>query len=300
MLEVLKILKDTPLPSILVIGGLAFLLLPFLKRTGGAVEIETDNRGLAALIGMMLLLSGIALYVFPAVSSPYMDRESGTATPRESLATMTPSQPVAPEESYGSVPPATTSPPVQDSDAFCPPMGSPEAMFSIPLEEMGDPIGGAVGTGVFEQVVRPFGTRPTPYQYAKEALQAHPCVQYLTPSVLLNQNDDRHCMISSYHTNRIWVGSVLRGTSILVEGVSNGTYENIGTLDVVAPDTRAYLVEYEVHPGDQICVEAPQGKTMGQIAQAGGYHLWIGRDLKIYTDSWCLLLENDNTAHWCN
>ena len=69
MFEILQTLKDTPLPSILVIGGLVFLLLPFIKKTGGAVEIETGNKGIAALIGMALLLSGIALYILPVTTS---------------------------------------------------------------------------------------------------------------------------------------------------------------------------------------------------------------------------------------
>lgn len=65
MVEILKTLRDTPLPSILVIGGLVFLLLPFLKKTGGAIEIETSNKGIAAFIGVILLVSGIGLYLLP-------------------------------------------------------------------------------------------------------------------------------------------------------------------------------------------------------------------------------------------
>ena len=192
-----------------------------------------------------------------------------------------------------------TSTPEASLEDFCPPIGSGEAIFSIPLEEMGTPITVRVGSGIFEHAVRPFGTQPTSYRYVKDALYAHPCVQYLTPSVLMNPNDTRHCITSLYHTNRIWVGSVLRGTSVLIRKKGSSSYENIGKIDVVAPDARSYLVEYEIYPGDEICIEAPSGQVLAHIIQAGGYHLWIGRDLKIYTDSWCLMLENDNTMHWC-
>ncbi len=70
MVEILKTLRDTPLPSILVIGGLVFLLLPFLKKTGGAVEIETSNKGVAAIIGIFLLASGVGLYILPLSVQP--------------------------------------------------------------------------------------------------------------------------------------------------------------------------------------------------------------------------------------
>ncbi len=41
MIEILKTLRDTPLPSILVVGGLVFLLLPFLKKPSGATPSES-------------------------------------------------------------------------------------------------------------------------------------------------------------------------------------------------------------------------------------------------------------------
>ena len=73
MIEILKTLPDTPLPSILVVGGLVFLLLPFLKKTGGAIEIESANKGVAAIIGIFLLASGIALYILPLSAQPVTD-----------------------------------------------------------------------------------------------------------------------------------------------------------------------------------------------------------------------------------
>ena len=182
---------------------------------------------------------------------------------------------------------------------FCPPIGSEEAMFAIPLEEMGMPVTRAVGSGIFERVVRPFGTRPTPYRYVKDAMKDYPCVQYITPSVLNDPNSTRQCIDSHYHTNRIWVGSVLANTSVLLQRKGNNSYKKIGSITIPAPDARSYLAEYEIYPGDKICIESPPGQVLAHIIQAGGYHLWIGRDLKIYTDSWCLMLENDDTMHWC-
>ncbi|MEM4203973.1 MAG: hypothetical protein QXS54_07890 [Candidatus Methanomethylicaceae archaeon] len=109
MVEILKTLRDTPLPSILVIGGLVFLLLPFLKKTGGAIEIETSNKIGAAFIGMVLLTSGIGLYLLPtvpAVSSmtdvPAI--QSTVVSPTASLQAYTLTQTIASQSSGGYIP----------------------------------------------------------------------------------------------------------------------------------------------------------------------------------------------------
>ena len=67
MLEILKTLKDTPLPIVLVIGGLIFLLIPFIQKISSKeVGVETTNQSFAGLIGFVLLVMGIGLYVVPS------------------------------------------------------------------------------------------------------------------------------------------------------------------------------------------------------------------------------------------
>ncbi len=83
MIEILKTLRDTPLPSILVVGGLVFLLLPFLKKPGGAIEIEPANKGVAAIIGIFLLASGIGLYILPLSAPPPTQTSSGQQSPSQ-------------------------------------------------------------------------------------------------------------------------------------------------------------------------------------------------------------------------
>jgi hypothetical protein len=73
MLEILKTLRDTPIPIILVIGGLVFLLVPFIRRVSDKVEVETTNKGFAGFIGFVLLAIGIGLYIVPS--------QTATATP---------------------------------------------------------------------------------------------------------------------------------------------------------------------------------------------------------------------------
>ncbi|MDP1615023.1 MAG: hypothetical protein Q8L68_04430 [Methylococcales bacterium] len=68
MLEIFKILRDTPIPIVLVIGGLIFLLVPFIRRVSDKVEVETTNKGLAGFIGFSLLVMGIGLYVIPSLA----------------------------------------------------------------------------------------------------------------------------------------------------------------------------------------------------------------------------------------
>jgi uncharacterized protein YjeT (DUF2065 family) len=67
MLEILKTLKDTPLPIVLVIGGLIFLLIPFIQKIQAKeVGVETANQSFAGFIGVVLLLVGIGLYIIPS------------------------------------------------------------------------------------------------------------------------------------------------------------------------------------------------------------------------------------------
>jgi hypothetical protein len=67
MLEILKTLKDTPLPIVLVIGGLIFLLIPFIQKISSKeVGVETTNQSFAGIIGFVLLVTGIGLYIVPS------------------------------------------------------------------------------------------------------------------------------------------------------------------------------------------------------------------------------------------
>jgi hypothetical protein len=85
MLEILKILRDTPLPIVLVIGGLIFLLVPFIRSVSDKVEIETTNKGFAGFIGFILLAIGIGLYVIPTIASQASTPDATTIAPSPTL-----------------------------------------------------------------------------------------------------------------------------------------------------------------------------------------------------------------------
>lgn len=90
MLEILKTLKDTPLPSILVIGGIIFLLLSFVRKVGSSVELEPEKKGLVGFIGFILLCAGIGLYIIPVAQTPL------TSVPTQTPIVAPPAQAIQP------------------------------------------------------------------------------------------------------------------------------------------------------------------------------------------------------------
>jgi hypothetical protein len=56
-------LAKTPLPTILVIGGLAFFFLAIVGTFGANVTISAPKQRLSGILGALLVVSGIALYV---------------------------------------------------------------------------------------------------------------------------------------------------------------------------------------------------------------------------------------------
>jgi len=69
-MELLSMLQSTPLPTILVIGGLALLILSVVTSIGGKVLVTVERQKTATVIGGILLTIGIILYIpLPARSS---------------------------------------------------------------------------------------------------------------------------------------------------------------------------------------------------------------------------------------
>jgi hypothetical protein len=61
--SVLAALKDTPIPTLLVIAGIVFLLLSIAGQLAGRIAVPPERQRWAAVIGGILLISGVALYV---------------------------------------------------------------------------------------------------------------------------------------------------------------------------------------------------------------------------------------------
>jgi hypothetical protein len=67
--DFIKTLKDTPIPTILVWAGLFFLLLPFVSKIGGVIEVQPNQKRSAIFIGLLLLTIGLTLNLTPTILS---------------------------------------------------------------------------------------------------------------------------------------------------------------------------------------------------------------------------------------
>jgi hypothetical protein len=65
MESVLAALTDTLIPTILVIAGIGFLLLSIVGQLAGRTVVPPERQRWAAIMGGILLVSGMALYVVP-------------------------------------------------------------------------------------------------------------------------------------------------------------------------------------------------------------------------------------------
>jgi hypothetical protein len=84
--DVVKAVQDTPVPNLLIAAGLLFLLLGFVNKLGGFIEVSPDQRRLTIPIGLLVLTVGLVLSMRIAGPDP-MDKK---VTP----------PPIKPETSY--------------------------------------------------------------------------------------------------------------------------------------------------------------------------------------------------------
>jgi hypothetical protein len=69
LLKAINELQNTSIPAILAIGGLLFILLAFVGRIAGKIELPPGRQKWAGAVGVALLLSGMALAIVPTTSS---------------------------------------------------------------------------------------------------------------------------------------------------------------------------------------------------------------------------------------
>jgi hypothetical protein len=65
MESIISALKDTPIPTIMVVAGIAFLLLAIAGQLAGRIVVAPERQRWAAIIGGALLAIGITLHVVP-------------------------------------------------------------------------------------------------------------------------------------------------------------------------------------------------------------------------------------------
>jgi hypothetical protein len=91
-MDVLTTLRDTPLPTILGVGGILFLLLALVSHIGTFVTMPAQRQKAAAITGAVLLILSVGLYLVP--SSPKAQVVSPSTTPTSGSVTQPPNAPL--------------------------------------------------------------------------------------------------------------------------------------------------------------------------------------------------------------
>lgn len=101
MAETLNVLKDTPIPTLMIIGGIALLVLSVATHIGNKVTVARERQTWAWIAGALLIVVGTTLYVI----EPQESAEKETQTPAP-MATET--RPAAATATRTASPAATT------------------------------------------------------------------------------------------------------------------------------------------------------------------------------------------------
>ena len=67
--EIIEAIKSSPVPTMLIIAGLFFLLLGFVSKIGGIIEVSPEQRIFAIPTGLFVLILGLVLN-FSSVFEP--------------------------------------------------------------------------------------------------------------------------------------------------------------------------------------------------------------------------------------
>jgi hypothetical protein len=118
--DLVSILKDTPVPTILVVGGLVFLALAVIRQITAHIKVESRGQQIVvAVIGLVLLVAGTALYASPGDKPASVTTAEVGSTPEaalvtpvaEAVAPVPTETETAPEPTRAEAPPTATSTP---------------------------------------------------------------------------------------------------------------------------------------------------------------------------------------------
>jgi hypothetical protein len=113
MESVLAALKDMPIPTILVIAGIAFLLLSIAGQLAGRIAVAPERQRRAALIGGGLLAIGLALHIVPQLRLKATSPPTGGVPTSERPTPPVKEQPPPPPQKPEGVPVPPSADPVQ-------------------------------------------------------------------------------------------------------------------------------------------------------------------------------------------
>ena len=110
-MEVIEAVVKSPLPTILGIGGIAFLFLALVGRVGSAkviINIPAESQKLFARAGIVLILASILLYILPFFVPPQGEAPAPTPT---LLLALTKTPALTPPPTVTAIPPTMTPSP---------------------------------------------------------------------------------------------------------------------------------------------------------------------------------------------
>lgn len=70
ILKTVEALRSTPIPHLLIILGGVFLLLAFVGKIGGTIEMPPTRQKWAGLVGVLFLILGITLSIATPAKPP--------------------------------------------------------------------------------------------------------------------------------------------------------------------------------------------------------------------------------------
>lgn len=70
-MELIQKLAETPLPQIFIIAGIFFLILSVVNKFGGKLDINPKRQGQAIVIGVILIIVGLAIFMQPTKPVPH-------------------------------------------------------------------------------------------------------------------------------------------------------------------------------------------------------------------------------------
>lgn len=65
MEEAIKAIQGTPVPTLLIVAGLFFLLLGFVSKLGGMIEVSPEQKKYTLPIGLLVLTIGLVIHFTP-------------------------------------------------------------------------------------------------------------------------------------------------------------------------------------------------------------------------------------------
>ena len=86
--NLIKALQDTPIPLLLIVSGLFFLLLGFVNKVGGVIEVDPSQRKWIIPVGLFLLIVGLVITFKPnpqVSKCPYVLEKVGSVADWQNL-----------------------------------------------------------------------------------------------------------------------------------------------------------------------------------------------------------------------